>query len=190
MRVISVALLSTLLVGCNRVEQQSTLDLRNEVKMLQTQVNDLSARVTENRMQVVREQMRGPGESVEFDPRETNGYSQVLSPVGTLLVKLQKVEPYLDGYTITFLVGNPSGARLSGVTGSVKWGEEIDWNDVKSFDRVQEKKFDLPVEFQAGAWSAVKLNVGPAKPEQMRRLIFAPVFNSLVLRAPPAQPNQ
>lgn len=183
MRMIFLAA-ATLIAGCDRAQAPAPPDLTNEVRMLQQQVNDLSTRVTENRMQALKEQMRIPADSVEFDPRESGGYGQVISPVGVLLVKLQKVEPYLDGYAVTFNIGNPSGAKLIGVTGSVKWGEEIDWRDVKSFDRVQEKKFDLPIEFPSASWTAVKLNVGPAKPEQLRRIILAPVFNSLMLRAP------
>ena len=182
----AIALIAILLLaGCDR---QATTppppDLTNDVKALNQRVDELSARVTEHRLDTIRTRIRGPQESVEFDPRDAAGYSQVLSPIGTLLVKLQKVEPYLDGYSLRFLIGNPTTARLSGVSGTVKWGVAVDWNNPQTFNSLQEKKFKLATDFPSGAWTEIKLNIGPAKPDQMRRLILAPVFNSVYLRAP------
>ena len=189
MRVIGIALLAALVVGCERQPQAASAsaapDLSPQVEELRQTVNTLRARVTEHRLEALRTSMRVPGSAVTFDPRDAAGYLNVASPVGVLLVKLEKVEPYLDGYNLTFLIGNPTAARLSGVSGVVKWGEEIDWNDPKSFERVTEKKFEMPIDFHSAAWTPIKISIGPAKPAQIRRIIFEPVFNSVYMRAPP-----
>jgi outer membrane murein-binding lipoprotein Lpp len=190
MRVICAVLAAWLVVGCERQAQTANTpsqpELSLQVEELRQTVSALSAKVTEHRMEALRASMKVPGSAVTFDPRDAAGYSNVASPVGVLLVKLEKVEPYLDGYNLTFLIGNPTAARLSGVSGVVKWGEEIDWNDIKSFERVSEKRFDSPIDFHSGAWTPVKMTIGPAKPAQIRRIIFEPVFNSVYMRAPSA----
>ncbi len=156
--------------------------LRLEVQQLRTDLKALSDRVSEHWIQAATERSSRPSDSVEFDPRESAGYGRFSSNVGTMLARMDKIEPYLDGYTITFSIGNPSTVRLVGAEGLVKWGRDLDFNDPKTLN-LQEKTFKVLSEFQPGSWTSFKVSIAPASPEQIRRIVLAPKFNTVSLRS-------
>ncbi len=126
--------------------------------------------------------LEGPQESVWFDPQDDKKYQAVRGPAGPILVILEKVEPYLDGFTVHVRLGNPTSAGYSGFTADVKWGRKFVLGKDDDYYKLAEKKIEAKDYLAPGSWTTVKFNVAPATPEQMRRIGFAPVFNSISLR--------
>lgn len=126
--------------------------------------------------------LEGPQESVWFDPQDDKKYQPVRGPAGPILVILEKVEPYLDGFTVHLRLGNPTAAGYSGFTADIKWGRKFVLDKDADYYKLTEKKIEAKDYLAPGSWTTVKFNVGPATPEQIRRIGFAPVFNSLNLR--------
>lgn len=128
------------------------------------------------------ESLKGPQESVEFDPQDEQKYQSVKAPAGPVLVILEKVEPYLDGFTVYVRFGNPSSAGYSGVKGKVSWGRQFDPAKDNDHNKLAEKEIDLNDTLGAGSWTLVKFKIAPAKAEDVRRIVIAPVFNAVLLR--------
>ncbi len=119
--------------------------------------------------------------SAEFDPQAPKAYARVRAPSGALLIRLEKMEPYLDGFVVTFMVGNPTTATFAGAEGEVSWGQQIDWKDLKTLQS-QSMKFKVQDRFPPGVWTPLKINIAPAKPEFARRITITPTFDIIAMR--------
>jgi hypothetical protein len=116
-----------------------------------------------------------------FDPQQQQAYLPISTPVGPVLFLLEKVEPYLDGFRITFRVGNPSAANLNGFEAEVEWGPKPEETSMPSPPtKTITAKFTETI--HAGSWNLVRVNVAPAKATDIRRIGITPVFNRLQLR--------
>lgn len=127
--------------------------------------------------------LAGPQGEVWFDPQDDKGYQAVSAPAGSMLVVLEKVEPYLDGFTVRMKLGNPSSAGYSGFKASVQWGRKFDLDKSEEHNRLAQKNIDSREFLAPGSWTIVTFNVAPATPEQVRRIGFAPTFDSIQLRS-------
>jgi hypothetical protein len=121
-------------------------------------------------------------ESAEFDPQENRAYESIDAPTGRVLLVLDKVEPYLDGFTVHLRVGNPSSAAYAGMKGKVKWGRALDFKKNAEHNKLAEKEINLTDTLAAGAWTIVTFKIGPANADQVRRIIIEPQFNSVQMR--------
>jgi hypothetical protein len=121
--------------------------------------------------------------TAEFDPQDPRRFQVVKAPVGNILFVLEKLEPYLDGYTVTFRLGNPTSAALNGVKGQIGWGPLFDIKNVDTF-ALTDKPFEDATNFPPGSWTYLKVNIAPATAAQTRRISITPVFESLSLRRP------
>lgn len=126
--------------------------------------------------------LEGPQEIVWFDPQDDKKYQPVRGPAGPILVILEKVEPYLDGFTVHMRLGNPSAAGYTGFTADVKWGRQFVLGKEADYYKLTDKKIEAKEYLAPGSWTTVKFNVAPATADQVRRIGFAPLFNSLSLR--------
>jgi hypothetical protein len=122
-----------------------------------------------------------PHTTATFDPQDEKKYTPLRVPAGTILAVLEKVEPYLDGYTISIRFGNPTTATYSGIKGKVQWGRKLDFKKDEAYNKLSEKMIDLPDSIPAGRWTSVKFNVVPATAEQVRRIVLDPTFDMLSL---------
>jgi len=119
-----------------------------------------------------------------FDPQDPKAYSPVKSPAGPVLLVLENMEPYLDGFKITFRLGNPTSAGLNGVKGKISWGPVFDPNKPAEDLQPHTKQFDDPTVFPAGAWTNLTISIGPATAAQARQIGVTPVFDQVTLRRP------
>jgi hypothetical protein len=119
-----------------------------------------------------------------FDPQEAKKYIPVKSPAGPVLLVLENVEPYLDGFKVTLRLGNPTSAGLSGIKGKITWGRAFDPKNPSQDPQSQTKQFDDPTFFPAGAWTYLSINIGPATANQARLIGVEPEFNQVSLRQP------
>ena len=175
------------LAGCERsapVPSAPSKDHSSQLSVLQSELSKLSKRLDKIEAESLMRLINEPGDSVTFDPQESTGYGRLVAPTGVLLIKLSKIEPYLDGFALTFMIGNPTTATYSGVEGEISWAPAIDWNKPETMDKFTAKKFKIQDRFPAGMWSPMKITVGPAKPEDVRRVTVKPSFNVLSMREP------
>ena len=117
-----------------------------------------------------------------FDPHADKGYQAIKSPAGTMLLVLERVEPYLDGFTVHLRVGNPTNANLVGMKGVAKWGKRFDSSKDEAYNQLRDKPIDVSESFLPGHWTTVKFNVATAKPDEVGRIIIEPKFSSVRLR--------
>jgi hypothetical protein len=157
--------------------------LAKQVDDLLKQNQNLSSRVSALEAERVFRQLMVEMETkATFDPHAEQKYSPVKGPVGPMLMVLEKVEPYLDGFTVHLRVGNPTSVNFTGMKGKVRWGRRYDAQKDDAYNQLAEKEIDLKDSFLSGYWTVVKFNVAPAKPEDVGRIIVEPEFNTLRMR--------
>ena len=145
--------------------QRSISELEKELRKLQIDV--LILKLSDN-------------ETAWFDPQDQQAYTGIKTAVGQVLFVLERVEPYLDGFKITFRVGNPTSATLNGFNAKITWGPKLDASaSNQPSPREVEVKFTESI--RSGAWAYVSANVAPAKPEEVRRIGITPKFNNVGL---------
>lgn len=166
-----------LVSGCNEQAKPVAVDTQFAEKLAA-----LETRVQKLQSEQFMASLQGPHEIAWFDPQDDKKYQPVRGPAGPILVILEKVEPYLDGFTVHMRLGNPTSAGYTGFTADVKWGREFLLNKDADYNKLADKKIEAKEYLAPGSWTTVKFNVAPATAEQMRRIGFAPVFNSISLR--------
>lgn len=172
--------------GNNQVEADSKqAKLLAEVAQLNAKVLDFQSVVEKMRSSQIElwlENVSGPQKSVTFDPQDDRKYLVVKGPAGPVLVMLEKVEPYLDGFTVSLALGNPTSAGYSGLKGTVRWGKKFDFEKSGDYNKLGVKEMDVRDILEPGTWTTVKFNIAPAKPDEVRRIVFEPTFNEIRLR--------
>lgn len=98
-------------------------------------------------------------DTVDFDPALPDAFQRLDTDTGALFATLGVVEPYLDGYKVNLFIGNPSTARISTYTLSVKWAPRRKPED--SYDKWlkgrKEKVFEESEELRPGKWTALAI---------------------------------
>lgn len=114
-------------------------------------------------------------ERAELRTKGQEGYVKVSSPTGSVIISLEKVEPYLDDFNVYFNIGNTSSANLLGMSGTIGWGPED--------GDLQSKNFELQNSFPPGAWTVVKITTGTADKAKFGRVLLEPKFSRVQLRS-------
>ncbi len=187
MRRAAVLWLIVILAGCQPNKEPSpapapapapaaTVDPLRQMASLEKRINALEIDKTMRDVQNVN--------AAWFDPQDPKNYVPLKSPAGPVLMVLENMEPYLDGFKVTFRVGNPTSAGLIGVKGKISWGPAFDPNNPTADVQRHTKEFDDPRQFPAGAWTHLTINFGPATAAQARQIAVEPVFNQVRMRSP------
>jgi hypothetical protein len=182
---IKVSLFVCVLSALSGCEDKSQPD--PQIAKLEERITALEEKVQDVELKVFFAGVKGPQEFATFDPQDEKAYLPVAAPTGPVLIILEKLEPYLDGFTVHMKIGNPSSASYSGLKAKVKWGRKFDSKKDDDFNSLKEKEIELKDFIAAGAWTVVKFNVAPAKADEVRRIVFQPDFNSLQMRSVGAQ---
>jgi hypothetical protein len=180
-----------MLAGCGNggAAQSELKEMQARISSLETGRTALEEKVLGLEQRVTKLQTRlalAAGDAsaerhASFDAQDDQGYQSVQSGIGRVLLVLEKLEPYLDGYTVTLRIGNPSSANINGFAAKVSWGPKFDVND-KSTWNSQSKDVSLTDTIPAGSWSLVKFNIGPASAQQARTIDIEPRFSNIGLR--------
>lgn len=122
-----------------------------------------------------------------LDPVQ-KGYSVVNTNSGMLLVSVNQVDPYLDGYKITYHIGNPMFMTFNGFRLTVKYGRQFDAkkDGIDKFESWQkslkEISSDLTDQLSPGSWNKVELIIPSTKAEDIRYLEVAIKTDQVALR--------
>jgi hypothetical protein len=116
---------------------------------------------------------------VHLDPTQKS-YQRVECNNGPLMVSVDSMESYLDGYRLTLQIGNPSYMTYSGFEATTYWGPS--WQDIAGTNNFSEaisakwqslqrsNTVTLTDSLMPGKWNWVKIIVAPAKPDEIRNL--------------------
>lgn len=89
----------------------------------------------------------------------------------TFPVACEKIEPYLEGFRITIVIGNPYAMRYSDVTGVLYNGK-----DYSSVDLENGAPFTLRLE--SGVWNRTTVTLNPVATPDVRTIILAFKLNT------------
>lgn len=162
--------------------------LRNEVMSLKSENQKLTAKIAS--LEIDRSFLQAQIEAVFSSPaivKEGGGYGVARTVLGVIPISIENIQPYLDGYRVTFHVGNTTSAALRGAEFEVKWG--LPWDTkTATYKQISEsqkaKKFSVTTTFPVGAYTAVDATLTPAKPEEVRTISILPILNQIAMRQP------
>lgn len=124
--------------------------------------------------------------SAQLDPT-AKGFDTIRTKLGTLLVADATAEPYLDGYTVRFKIGNLTSANIGSYDLVTTWGPPLpdritdaDWDKVAKQTRtVTNSMLDT---LAPGSWSTVNIKLIPATAESVRNVTVRIVPQTISLR--------
>jgi hypothetical protein len=156
--------------------------LKKEVVDLKKQIDNLWAQILDHMTEI--ENLKRA--SATFDPASPNKYLRVETDAGFLLVSLGKVEPYLDGYKVELLIGNPLAATFDGFEVRATWAPRLkdnsgylEWNKKK-----RNQIFSFTQKLITGRWNSTTLIFPETKPDQFGFLDVSLSVNTLSLGTP------
>ena len=185
--IISIAvLLSIGLVGCEKSStetqalRQSLTIISNATLVLSQHVDNLEKIVQKFQWDAFTKSLDEQSKTrVKLDPTQKS-YQKVECNNGPLMVSVDSMESYLDGYKLSLQIGNPSYMTYSGFMVTTFWGPDwqtfagtnnfsqelsAKWQSLQHSNTVSMTDSLLP-----GKWNWVKLIVAPAKPDEIRNL--------------------
>ena len=159
-------------------------DLLKKNYELSAQVADLKKRTTnlEDQMSLLLSMLQGKqdkNEEVILDPSSLNTYQRIDAGSFQLLVSLESVTPFLNGYKVVIDVGNPSTVKLSNVKVTCKWAKRFDWNNnspdafKRWHDSIRSTEVSVQKTVVSGSWNPVEIVVLPASPEELGYLAIS-----------------
>ena len=173
--------------------------IKNDIKQLDDRLTathkQLYERLQETTGRVVQlESEINHYKEARFDPTGEHGFQRVDANIGTFLVVLDNVQPYLDGQKITLLIGNPNYVIFNGLTLNVSWGpREPEWgkiaNDADELGKASKayaegqhnKEIKLTDTLRPATWNKVRITIAPAKAEQFGQLGISIMTNQVVM---------
>jgi hypothetical protein len=164
--------------------QQQITSLGNQLQTAQQNEIALAGRVTNIELARVFEN----SESAELDPA-SKSYGIAKTNLGNLLISVDNIQPYGDGYKLKLLVGNPNMTTYDGAKLKVQWAEKPQWGQ-QGFDgqkwnaSIQSKDVDIPNNLLPGAWNPVEIVISPATAAQTGYLSVTATLDKLYLRSP------
>ena len=112
------------------------------------------------------------------------GFSVVETEVGKLLVMNAEATPYLAGYSVKFLIGNPMALDLTGIKVTARWGPRLAVHGpnftaeaiAAHLNAQRTNTVELTDTITAGSSTAIELKVTPADAASIQnlRLEFEP----------------
>ncbi|HOJ19628.1 MAG TPA: hypothetical protein PLT92_13785 [Ignavibacteriaceae bacterium] len=143
------------LLGC-----QENYESSKKIKVLQEKVDSLRSKMDSIKFALQYHILYSDYEKNEYvylDLTSEGGYVSVKIDLGfTLLVAVDNVEPFLDGYKIRLRIGNPYSLHFLGGKMNVFWG--------KSF--INMKVVDFTSSLIPAYWNVVTINLTPFKKEE------------------------
>jgi hypothetical protein len=107
--------------------------------------------------------------------------------VGTFLVSIKNVTPFVDGFRVTCYFGNPTSAAFRGFELHAKWGPRRN-SDRKGFKwdewfaSLRETDLTLTDTLSPGAWNPVTFALSPAKADEFGYLELSMTTDQISLR--------
>jgi hypothetical protein len=122
-------------------------------------------------------------------PRSVGNYSRVDSGSVDLLVLVEDVTPYLDGYKLTLQIGNPTSALLTNARLDVSWGNKLSPNSTdadfkKYLETFRQSEFPVNGDLKPGMWTRTEIILSPASRDSFGEVSIGINVPAVVLSAP------
>ena len=171
--------LSSLMFLVSGCDNHGSTNRTPNVKDLQSSIEQLNSNISGLKNQIIsmqKEQMQTDLEvyslssnSASFSPSDVGvGYNVLNTTVGHLVVTLQKLYKYADGYRVVFSIGNPTNAIINNCEATVQWGKMLGGDEtVSAWERsLQSKHIKLSKTIYPGTWTQVSFVLSPAQASQ------------------------
>ncbi len=166
--------------------QHEIAELKEQVRQLRDKIAVLESKLSFDEDMINAKQFER--KTVELSVAG-HGYRKLDTDDGTFLVGVDQVVPYLNGYKLTLLIGNPSFATYSGFKVKIRWGTRFDvgpFTDKKAFDEweksIQEKEQSFADVLEPGSWNKAEFVVIPATAEQLGMMSISMTTGQVALR--------
>jgi Protein of unknown function (DUF3251) len=109
-----------------------------------------------------------------LDPTRLKKFRQLDTNLGFVLVSIQQVEPYLDGFKVTLDIGNPLALEYRGFILESEWGERGKSTDGKL-------KTSFTNTLKPGSWNRIDLILPQTPPDKFGYLSLGLTVNTVHL---------
>jgi hypothetical protein len=117
---------------------------------------------------------------------DSTGYAVARTAIGPVLVRLQSITPYLDGFKVRLWLSVLAPIEVNGLKGKISWLEmdpEVLKKDKTAF---REKELNFPDTFRPGRYTEVEIALTPASAAGLKSFYVELETNTLtVVPAPP-----
>jgi len=188
------ALLVLLTASCSQKPAQDKTGadveaLKQQIQTLTAQLQDTQQKLSDQATRITKLefwQLTETNDSVALDPG-SKSYGVVKTNLGNLLISVDNVTPYGDGYKVRLMVGNPNMVTFDGASLKVQWAEKPQWgtqgfNYAKWNASLQEKDVNITNDLLPGTWNPVEVVLSPATAAQTGYLAVSATLNKLELR--------
>ena len=189
---LGVILLACVFVGCDKQPEQNSTVVNQRIQTLEAEINGLKSSQAasdkfnssqwqcdtnfEQRLQSLEMSDRLREQKwILLDPT-SKSYQRIDTSIGSLLVSVKGVTPYLDGYKVTLAVGNPYDMDFKGFLVSCKWGASFTYTNgiVSNYEAVQNSQKSKDSQqtdvLYRGYWNAIELTIAPATADEIKNL--------------------
>ncbi len=154
-------------------------ELETKIQILETRNNTLGSEVGRLRFQVYNLTKK----TASFTPSST-GFSTVSTHAGNLVVSLQDIKKYANGYKLVFDIGNPTLATFHDASMNITWNKDWD-TEAQSFEEWQANQrstqITLGKTLLPGRWNVVTVIISPAKEDDIAAIDVELVTNTISL---------
>lgn len=137
----------------------------------------LKERLTDLELQHALSQASGASVSTE-----SKLYGVANTTQGKVLVAVDSVTPYLDGFKVKLRIGNLMSASFDGAKLTVVHAKEK--SSPTDLPGVETKEIQVTDTFRSGAWTNTEVVLSPAKASQIKRLNVQVEFDNVRLLRP------
>lgn len=177
-----IALIALGLVGC---ADKAALDAATSkaeaaeaaASAAKGELEKLKERLTDLELQHALAQASGA--SVSTDSKL---YGVANTTQGKVLIAVESVTPYLDGFKVRLRVGNLMSANFDGAKLTIVHAKEK--ASPTDLSGVETKEIQVTDTFRAGAWTYTEVVLTPVKASQIKRLNVQVEFDSVKLLRP------
>lgn len=177
-----IALAALVLSGCAEKAALDAATLKAEAaeaaaSAAKGELEKLKERLTDLELQHALSQASGA--SVSTDSRL---YGVANTTQGKVLVVVDSVTPYLDGFKVRLRIGNLMSANFDGAKLTVVHAREK--ASPTDLPGVETKEIQVTDTFRAGAWTNTEVVLTPVKASQIKRLNVGVEFDNVRLARP------
>jgi len=119
---------------------------------------------------------------IMLDPT-SEGFQRLDTTLGSLVVSVKSVTPYLDGYKVDISIGNPMDMDFNGFVLSCQWGLApkigANYDEIQKSQKSQD--FQRTEVLLAGHWNPVELIIAPATTDEIKNLRISIKLNTIGL---------
>lgn len=119
-------------------------------------------------------------------------YGLARTSFGAIVISVDHVQPYLDGFKATIDIGNPTTATFDGAEVEIGWGlpygtNKKAWDEITKSKKAQ--KFKVTNRFLPASYTRLEVLLSPATAAEVKTLNIGIRWNVVMLNNP-AQPQQ